>query len=98
MGGKILLNMAILQPQRITAMIVASATMYFPPQARAIMRQVPPAGSQPASEWESMRKRHKLGDEQIVALWDWTRGMEHSYEDMNFTPPVLSNIATRTLI
>src|SRR5262245_40649596 len=29
MGGNILLHMAILQPQRITAMVVASATMYF---------------------------------------------------------------------
>jgi pimeloyl-ACP methyl ester carboxylesterase len=98
MGGNILLHMATLQPQRIAAMVVVSATMYFPSQARAIMSQVPTADSQSASEWESMRKRHKLGDEQIAALWDWTRGMQHSYDDMNLTPPVLSNITARTLI
>jgi len=98
MGGNVLLHMATLQPQRIDAMVVVSPTMYFPAQAREIMRHVPPAESQPPQEWESMRKRHKLGNQQIAALWDWTRGMEHSYDDMNFTPPALSKIATRTLI
>jgi pimeloyl-ACP methyl ester carboxylesterase len=45
-----------------------------------------------------MRRRHKLGDEQIVALWDWTRGMSDSYDDMNFTPQSLSSITASTLI
>lgn len=98
MGGNILLHMATLQPQRIEAMVIVSATMYFPSQAREIMRQIPPAAAQPMQEWESMRKRHKLGDEQISSLWDWARGLEHSYDDMNFTPPLLSNVSARTLI
>ena len=98
MGGNILLHMATMQPERIDAMVVVSATMYFPEQARAIMRQVPPADKQPRQEWEIMRRRHKLGDEQIVALWDWGRGMKDSYDDMNFTPPVLSRITASTLI
>src|SRR5215472_15316269 len=46
MGGNILLHMATLQPERIAAMVVVSATMYFPEQARAIMRQVPAANGQ----------------------------------------------------
>ena len=45
-----------------------------------------------------MRKRHKLGDQQIVALWNWAREMKDSYDDMNFTTPYLSTIAARTLI
>jgi pimeloyl-ACP methyl ester carboxylesterase len=98
MGGNILLHMATQQPERIDAMVLVSATMYFPEQARTIMRQVPAAASQPAGEWETMRKRHKLGDEQIEALWDWQRGMNDSYDDMNFTPPVLSRITAPTLI
>jgi pimeloyl-ACP methyl ester carboxylesterase len=98
MGGNILLHMATRQPDRIEAMVVVSATMYFPEQARAIMRQIPAAGNQPQQEWETMRKRHKLGDEQIMALWDWTHGMQDSYDDMNFTPPVLSRITASTLI
>jgi pimeloyl-ACP methyl ester carboxylesterase len=98
MGGNILLHMAAMQPLRIDAMVVVSATMYFPTQAREIMRRVLTAETQPPEEWESMRQRHKLGDQQIAALWDWTRGMEHSYDDMNFTPPALSRILARTLI
>ena len=98
MGGNILLHMATLQPARIEAMVLVSATMYFPEQARAVMRQVPAAADQPPQEWETMRRRHKHGDEQIVALWDWARGMSESYDDMNFTPASLSKIAASTLI
>jgi pimeloyl-ACP methyl ester carboxylesterase len=98
MGGNILLHMATLQPERIEAMVLVSATMHFPEQARAIMRQVPAADDQPPQEWEIMRKRHKLGDEQIVALWAWARGMSDSYDDMNFTPASLSKITASTLI
>jgi len=98
MGGNILLHMATLEPSRIEAMVVVAATMYFPEQARAMMRQVPEVENQPPQEWEAMRKRHKLGDDQIVALWTWMRGMKDSHDDMNFTPPSLSRITAATLI
>jgi pimeloyl-ACP methyl ester carboxylesterase len=49
-------------------------------------------------EWETMRKRHKHGDEQIKAIWQWSRGLADSYDDMNFTPPYLSTITAHTLI
>lgn len=93
-----LLHMATTQPERIDAMVLVSATMHFPEQAREIMRKVPRAENQSPQEWEMMRKRHKLGDQQIVALWDWTRGMEDSYDDMNFTPQSLSRITAKSLI
>jgi pimeloyl-ACP methyl ester carboxylesterase len=98
MGGNILLHMATMQPDRIEAMVVVSATMYFPEQARAIMRQVPTSENQPEDAWAAMRKSHKLGEQQIAALWNWTREMKDSYDDMNFTPPSLSRIKARTLI
>jgi pimeloyl-ACP methyl ester carboxylesterase len=98
MGGNILLHMATMQPDRIEAMIVISATMYFPEQARAIMREVPLPDKQPAQEWERMRRSHKRGDEQITQLWNWTRALQDSYDDMNFTPPTLSKVMTPTLI
>jgi pimeloyl-ACP methyl ester carboxylesterase len=98
MGGNTLLHMATMQPDRLEAMVVVSVTMYFPEQARRIMRQVPAAADQPPSEWETMRKRHKLGDEQIVALWDWQRGLSESHDDMSFTPSSLSRISAPTLI
>lgn len=98
MGGNILLHMATMQPERIEAMVTVSATMYFPDQVRAIMQKIPAAGEQTPAAWEAMRKSHKLGDEQITALWDWTRDMKDSYDDMNFTPPSLSRIKASTLI
>jgi len=98
MGGNILLHMAMQQPNRIEAMVLVSATMYFPEQARKIMEQVPAVGDWSSEEWEAMRKRHRLGDDQIVALSEWQRGMKDSYDDMNFTPPALSRITAPTLI
>ena len=97
MGGNILLHMATMQPDRMEAMVVVSATMRFPEQARAIMRQVR-VENQSAQEWKAMRKRHRLGDDQIVALWEWQRGLKDSYDDLNFTPAVLSQITAATLI
>jgi pimeloyl-ACP methyl ester carboxylesterase len=98
MGGNILVHMATLQPDRIAAMVAVSATMYFPEQARAAMRAIPAARDQTPEAWETMRKRHKLGDEQIIALWDWARGMQDSYDDMNFAPASLARITAPTLI
>ena len=97
MGGNILLHMATHQPQRLQSMVLVSATMHFPEAARAVMRQVP-VENQPPEQWEVMRQRHKLGDEQILALWKWQRGMNDSYDDMNFTPPLLGAIEASTLI
>jgi pimeloyl-ACP methyl ester carboxylesterase len=54
--------------------------------------------NQPPSEWKVMRTRHKLGDERIIALWEWQRDMKDSYDDMNFTPPSLAQITAPTLI
>jgi pimeloyl-ACP methyl ester carboxylesterase len=98
MGGNILLHMAALQPERVEAMVVVSATMYFPEQARAMMRQIPVADKQPIEEWQRMRRSHKRGDRQITKLWDWTRDMQNSYDDMNFTPLSLSKVTASTLI
>jgi pimeloyl-ACP methyl ester carboxylesterase len=97
MGGNILLHMATMQPDRFKAMVLISATMYFPEQARAIMRLVS-IENQTESDWEAMRTRHKLGDDQIKAIWEWQYGMKDSYDDMNFTPPALARISARTLI
>jgi len=98
MGGNILLHMATMDLDRIEAMVIVSATMYFPEQARAIMRRIPEPHLQPGKEWDTMRTRHKLGDRQIAALWEWMHGMAESHDDMNFTPPSLARIKARTLV
>jgi ketosteroid isomerase-like protein len=45
-----------------------------------------------------MRALHKLGDPQILALQREFCAFKDSYDDMNFTPPLLSTITARTLI
>ena len=86
LGGNTLLHLATRQPSRVSSMVLVSATMYYPAAARAIMRQSD-EHQQSQEAWEAMRARHKLGDEQIRALWRHARGFADSYDDMTFTPP-----------
>jgi pimeloyl-ACP methyl ester carboxylesterase len=95
-GGNVLLHLATRQPERVQAMVLVSATSYFPAQARPIMRQYP--NSLTETDWETMRQRHPGGDAQIKALLASTASFADSYDDMNFTPPFLSTIQARTLI
>jgi len=97
LGAKTLLHVATQQPGRVAAMVLVSATPYFPEQARAIMGQLSPDNRTDA-EWQRMRQWHKHGDEQIRALWRMGNAFKDSYDDMNFTPPYLSTITARTLI
>jgi pimeloyl-ACP methyl ester carboxylesterase len=96
-GANTLLHMATQQPQRIEAMVHVSGTPRFPEQARVIMRAM---GSEPSSQaqWAEMRARHKLGDDQIRALFTHGRGFADDLKDMNFNPALLSKITARTLI
>jgi pimeloyl-ACP methyl ester carboxylesterase len=95
-GGNILLHMSTKQPERVKAMVLVSATSYFPAQARPIMRQYP--DSLPEAQWEILRRRHPGGDQQIRALLASAKAFADSYDDMTFTPPHLSTIQARALI
>src|SRR6185369_880282 len=97
LGGNTLLHMASRQPDRAAAMVLVSATMHYPVQARAIMRQMTEEGRSPA-EWAEMRGRHAHGDDQIRTLWRNARAFADDHEDMAFTPPRLATITTPTLI
>jgi pimeloyl-ACP methyl ester carboxylesterase len=97
LGAKTLLHMATQQPSRVEAMVLVSATPYFPEQARMLMRQLSSENHSEA-EWQQMRQWHKHGDEQIKQLWTLMSALKDSYDDMNFTPPYLSTIRARTLI
>ena len=92
-----MLHMATQQPDRIEAMVVVSAPPYFPEQARAIQRQF---SFDLLSETEkaAMRDRSKGGQEQIDWLIEQTRLMANTYDDVNFTTPLLGTITARTLI
>ena len=47
---------------------------------------------------ETLRRRHPGGDAQIATLLANAQAFADSYDDMNFTPPYLSQISARTLI
>jgi pimeloyl-ACP methyl ester carboxylesterase len=95
-GGNVLLHMATKSPQRVEAMVLVSATPYFPPQARPIMRRY--AESLSDQEWERLRAIHPGGDRQIRALLASTESFADSDDDLNFTAPDLATIRARTLI
>jgi pimeloyl-ACP methyl ester carboxylesterase len=97
MGAKTLLHLATEQHDRVEAMVLVSATPYFPAQVRTAMAQFD-ADRLTAKEWDALRVRHVHGDDQIRALWEMTRGFATSYDDMAFTPPLLATIAARTLV
>jgi pimeloyl-ACP methyl ester carboxylesterase len=92
----VLLHMATRQPELVKAMVLVSATSYFPAQSQPIMRQY--ADNLPAAERENLRRRHPGGDAQIEALLASTKAFADSYDDMNFTLPYLGRITARTLI
>ena len=96
-GGMTLLHMATLQPDRVEAQVLISATTHFPDQARALMRGMT-EDTRTDDEWAMMRGLHRHGDEQIRALWRISRGFAGSRNDMAFTPADLSTITAPTLI
>jgi pimeloyl-ACP methyl ester carboxylesterase len=95
-GGNVLLHMATAEPGRVKAIVLVSATPYFPQQARRIMREY--AANLPEEQREVLQRRHPGGDPQIAAILASTSSFADSYDDLNFTPPLLSTIQARTLI
>jgi pimeloyl-ACP methyl ester carboxylesterase len=100
MGAKTLLHMATAQPERIEAMVVVSATPRFPESLRTAAAQFTRDAFERLSDKErdALRQRHVHGDEQLLQLYDMTRSFATSYDDMNFTQPLLQSIRARTLI
>ena len=54
--------------------------------------------SRTEAEWNEMRGRHPLGDDQIRALWRHAREFAVDETDMNFDSAMLSRITARTMI
>ncbi len=96
-GGMTLIHMATRQPSRVEAMALIGATIYFPEQARVILRSATPERLTP-EVLERRRQIHTRGDDQIRELQQQFHDFKDSYDDMNFTKPYLSTITARTLI
>ncbi|HEV3060838.1 MAG TPA: alpha/beta hydrolase [Vicinamibacterales bacterium] len=100
MGAKTLLHVATARPSVVSAMVLISATPYFPPSLRTAAAQFTPDALDRLSDAERavLRARHVHGDAQIAALYEMARGFATSYDDLAFTPPQLGTITARTLI
>lgn len=96
-GGMALLHAALLQPGRLKAMALIGATYYYPPSARAVMRQRTPDTLTP-DLLARLREHHRLGDDQIRALHDRFHGFRDDYEDMDLTREKLRGIDVPTLV
>lgn len=96
-GGLTLLHMATAEPASIESMIVVSAPPYFPEQARRLQREFS-AAALGEDEMARMRRRHPRGEAQIAQLIATMRGLAERYDDVNFTPPLLTTITAETLI
>ena len=100
-GGMTLLHMATAYPDRVEAMVLIGATHYFPEEARNEMRRVTGKSffaTNPYWGNERMTRVHKRGQEQIDKLRQIFFNFQFSFDDMNFTTPLLSTIRARTLI
>jgi pimeloyl-ACP methyl ester carboxylesterase len=100
LGAKTLLHVATAQPARLEAMVLVSATPYFPQPLRDAAAQFTRAAfeSLPAAERDALRARHTHGDEQIARLYDMMRSFATSHGDMAFTAATLGAIGARTFI
>jgi pimeloyl-ACP methyl ester carboxylesterase len=94
-GGITALHMATLEPSRVAAMVVVSAPLRFPDQAKAIQRGFSESNLSDA-ERTRMRERHRR-EGQLETLFAQTRAMADA-GDPNFSREQLAAIAADTLI
>lgn len=95
-GGNALLHMATKRPECIRAMVLVSATPYFPPEAREILKRY--AETVPEDQVEILRHHHPSGEEQVQALIASITAFADSRDDLNFAPADLAGIRARTMI
>jgi pimeloyl-ACP methyl ester carboxylesterase len=96
-GGMTLLHIATRQPKRVESMVLVSASPYFPPEARSILRGVS-LDTLPPEVQQEFRSCATRGDAQVGQLVAQFQGFHASYDDMNFTAPYLSTVSARTLV
>jgi pimeloyl-ACP methyl ester carboxylesterase len=96
-GAMTLLHMATQQPDRVEAMVLVGGGTYYSAACREILGGVTLEGMSEAG-WARLRRLHRRGDDQIRMLFSQMRSFKNSYDDVAFTPPLLSTIRARTLI
>ena len=95
-GTMALLHIVTLQPDRLSHVALVGGAPYLPESARAIQRGLAP-DAMPMTQLDAMGLVH--GDTaQARLLLRQFADFQHSYDDVNFTPPRLSTITARTLV
>jgi len=97
MGGVALLHMATQQPGRIDSMVLIGAASYMSAGGRRVARSID-VNNIPEDQMRQYREIHKHGDQQIIAMLEWSKRGADDYESTAFTPPYLSTIQANTLI
>jgi pimeloyl-ACP methyl ester carboxylesterase len=95
-GGNVLLHIATKQPKCVSAMVLVSATPYFPEPARDVMRRY--SELLPPEARAHLRQIHPCGEEQIEALLASATGFANDKDDLKFSSADLAKIHARTLI
>lgn len=100
LGAKTLLHVATLQPDRVRAMVLVSATPRFPPGAKAAMAQYTRAAfaALAPEALAALRARHVHGDAQLRGLYDLIASFAARDDDMAFDAAALGTIRARTLV
>ncbi len=100
LGAKTLLHVAHDHPDRISAMVLVSATPRFPQTMRDIAAQMTDDAVDRLADDEKrvLSTKHPYGDAQIRWLYKAMRSLGESTDDMAFTAGTLRAIAARTLI
>jgi len=96
-GAMTLLHMATQQPDRVEVMVLVGGGLYYSAACRDLLQEYSLESVSEAG-WERLRRVHRHGDDQIRMLFNQMRGFKDSYDDVAFTPPLLSTIRARTLI
>jgi pimeloyl-ACP methyl ester carboxylesterase len=100
LGAKTLLHLSTIRPDRVDAMVLVSATPYFPQPLRDAAALFTRASFErlTADERDALSARHVHGDEQILRLYDMMRSFATSDDDMAFSAATLGAITAHTLI
>jgi len=97
LGAKTLLHVATLAPERVSALVLVSATPRFPDATLALLRAAA-AAPRSVDDWSAMRAQHRHGDAQIEALWRVPAQLADDPDGMAFSAAELAKIRAKTLI
>ena len=96
-GAMTLLHLATKSPDRVSKMVLVSATTHFPDQARAILKSAA-IETMPPPVLQMYRQCASRGDDQVQSLVGEFRALGDNYDDMDFKPADLAKIRALTLI